>query len=66
MGRKWVGSTVVVVLLALGGAQAAAAREAVSIEVVANRADIVSGGDALVAIDLPNGTQASAVRGTVG
>ncbi len=66
MGRKWVGSTVVVALLALGGAQAAVARDAVSIEVVSNRADIVSGGDALVAIDLPKGTNASAVRVTVG
>ena len=66
MGRKWVGSAVVVALLVLGGTQAAVARGAVSIEVVSNRAELVSGGDALVAIDLPRATKESDVRVAVG
>ncbi len=57
---------VVALLLALGGAQAADAREAVSVDVVSNRAELVSGGDALVAVHLPKATKASTVRVAVG
>src|SRR5258705_10906918 len=36
---------------------AAASTQAIRIDVLSNRADLISGGDALVAIDLPVGTQ---------
>jgi Tannase-like family of unknown function (DUF6351) len=43
-----------------------AAASPLTIHVLSNRADLVSGGDALVAIDLPAGVRASQVQVTVG
>src|SRR5258705_11427141 len=40
---------------------AAASTQAIRIDVLSNRADLISGGDALVAIDLPVGTQTDEV-----
>ncbi len=58
MGRKWLGAVATVALLALGGAEGAAPAQAkVSIEVLSNRAEVVSGGDALVAVKFPKGTE---------
>jgi hypothetical protein len=37
-----------------------------AVEVLSNRADIISGGDALVAVKLPDGVDASRVRVTIG
>ena len=37
-------------------------REAIGIEVLSNRADLVAGGDALIEVDLPAGADASALR----
>jgi len=51
-------------LLAAPGA--AAASRAPTIEVLSSRADLVSGGDALVAVDLPRGVKASRARVMVG
>ncbi|HEY1358775.1 MAG TPA: DUF6351 family protein [Thermoleophilaceae bacterium] len=50
---------------ALGGAPASAAPAPPSIQVLSNRADLISAGDALVAIGLPSGTDARSVRVTV-
>src|SRR4051794_11019653 len=55
--------TLVAAALAAPVAQADAGTK---IEVLSNRADLVSNGDALVAVDLPAGTDASAVKVTVG
>src|SRR4051794_21372909 len=43
------------------GAQAASAASELRVEVVSNRADVISGGDALVAVHLPDGVRASEV-----
>jgi hypothetical protein len=43
-----------------------AAAGPLTIQVLSNRADLVSGGDALVAVDLPAGVKASQVQVTVG
>ena len=40
----------------------ASAADSLTIRVLSNRADLVSGGDALVAIDLPDGVPAADVR----
>ena len=57
------GFAAVVLALALATATSAAAAGAgPAIRVLSNRADLVSGGDALVAIDLPAGVHASQVR----
>lgn len=45
---------------------ASAASGPTTIEVLSNRADLVSGGDALVAVNLPAGTDPSAVRVDIG
>jgi hypothetical protein len=50
---------------ALGGTPATASPQA-SIEVLSNRGDLISAGDALVAVDLPPGTDARTVRVSVG
>ena len=47
-------------------ASQAAPTEPLTIRVLSNRADLVSGGDALVAIDVPAGVRASQVKVTVG
>ena len=44
----------------------ASAAGALTIRVLSNRADLVSGGDALVAVDLPDGVSAAEVRVSVG
>jgi hypothetical protein len=50
----------------LGGAGAASAATGTTIDVLSNRADLISGGDALVAVNLPAGTNASTVTMTLG
>jgi hypothetical protein len=52
--------------LAASGARAAPHPGGLRIEVLSNRADVISGGDALVAVDLPGGVQPSQVRMTLG
>ena len=52
----------VVAALAIALLAAAPASAKVAIEVLSNRAEAVSGGDALVAVKLPKGTKASRVR----
>ena len=55
------------VACALGaGAGAAGAAQDVSIDVLSNRADLISGGDALVAVGLPAGTDPASVTVTLG
>ena len=53
------------VVLPVSGSSAAP-RGALTIEVLSNRADLVSAGDALVAVRLPQGVRARDVRVTVG
>jgi hypothetical protein len=53
-------------LAVFGSAQAQAAPADLSIAVLSNRADLISGGDALVAVGLPKGVDARAVRVQVG
>jgi len=52
----------VVVLLFCWGAPANAAQPSLGLEVVSNRAEIISAGDALVAVKIPAGISASSVR----
>src|SRR3954453_16466473 len=52
--------------LAAPGAQAAADPGALRIGVLSNRADLISGADALVAVELSVGVQPSQVRMTLG
>jgi len=54
------------VILALAAASPGASFAAISIHVLSNRADLVSGGDALVAIDLPGDVAANDVVVTLG
>jgi hypothetical protein len=56
--RKLFGASLLALLLTVPAAQAAAA---VQIEVLSNRADLISAGDALVEIELPAGTDPSGV-----
>ncbi len=51
--------------LAASVAQAAAGSSDLRIDVVSNRADVISGGDALVAVHLPAGVKASKVKVTL-
>jgi hypothetical protein len=53
-------------LLVLWGVGAAWAATPVSIQVLSNRADLISAGDALVAVDLPAGTDPAKVRVKIG
>ena len=53
-------------VLALLPPAAGAARAAPTIHIVSNRADLISGGDALVTIDVPTGTSARDVRVRLG
>src|ERR1700704_6440031 len=55
----------VFLLLSLAAGVASAA-DVVRIDVLSNRADLISGGDALVAVAIPAGAKASAMRVTVG
>jgi len=57
-------ATVVALALGGGGAAARAASGEVAIGVVSNRADLVSGGDALVRVTLPRSVRPSTVRVT--
>jgi len=50
----------------LHAAAAPAASGAVQIRVLSTRADLVSGGEALIAVQLPSGTDPSAARITAG
>src|SRR3954451_13013383 len=53
--------------VALGtGAVAADAAPGTTIDVLSNRADLISGGDALVAVNLPAGTDPTGVKVTLG
>lgn len=60
---SWLVAVLSVALLALptGGTDAGAHTQDVRIEVLSNRADLVSGGDALVEIHLPDGTDPAEV-----
>src|SRR5690242_21027552 len=49
-----------------GTAEAASSKRQVSISVLSGRADLVSGGSALVAVDLPPGSNPRSARVTVG
>src|SRR4051794_14322508 len=51
-------------LVIIGAVAPAASAAGPSIHVLSNRADVISGGDALVSIDLPAGTSPSAVTVT--
>jgi len=62
--KTFAGALTAVVALAAGAAPAASA-QGLKIDVVSTRADLVSGGQALTAIDLPSGTSPSAVRVTL-
>jgi hypothetical protein len=53
-------------LLSLTAAPTASAAESPTIRVLSNRADLVSAGDALVAIDVPAGISPSSLKVTVG
>jgi hypothetical protein len=66
--RKAVAAGVVgLVVLSVGpGPAAAATPSGATLRVLSNRADLISSGDALVAVDLPKGVRASAVRLTIG
>ncbi len=50
---------------AFGMAASARAADGVHVDVLSNRADLISGGDALVAIDVPDGVDPAAVRVSV-
>src|SRR3954469_17368790 len=52
--------------LAASGARAAPHPGGLRIEVLSNRADVISGGDALVAVDLPGGVHPSQIQMTLG
>ncbi len=58
----WRGNVVVVGAVLLSAFAATPASAKVSIEVLSNRAEAISGGDALVAVKYPKGTRASRVR----
>ncbi|MFL5911408.1 MAG: DUF6351 family protein [Gaiellaceae bacterium] len=53
-------------LCAIFASSALAVSTPISIHVLSNRADLISGGDALVAVDLPAGASAQRLRMTVG
>ena len=66
--RMGGGALRLLLLLAVFGAvasPAALAREPVSIDVLSNRAELISGNDALIAVNLPRGADASRVRVTL-
>jgi hypothetical protein len=50
----------------LGTATAARAADGAALDVLSNRADLISGGDALVAVTLPAGTDPAGVKVTLG
>ena len=62
----WMRAVGGAILAALALAASAQAAQAPAIKVLSGRADLVSGGDALVAVDLPAGTSASDVTVRVG
>jgi hypothetical protein len=66
VGRAAIAMLACLLLLAAVGAGSANAKKRsskpIAIDVLSNRADLVSGGDALVAVRLPKGARASAVR----
>src|SRR4051812_39929994 len=57
---------IALVVLLVGPVAAASAADRLAVEVLSNRADVISAGDALVAVKLPAGTDASKVRVTNG
>ena len=59
MARGWRVTIAVTLVTAFAAAPASAK---VSIDVLSNRAETVSGGDALIAVNLPKGTKTSRVR----
>ncbi|MGH2956560.1 MAG: DUF6351 family protein [Solirubrobacterales bacterium] len=66
MGKRMWRTALAGLVLACLGAQPALAAEQVEIEVLSNRADLISAGDALVEVKLPDGTDPSAVNVSVG
>src|SRR4051812_29660607 len=61
LGRGAKVGLVSALLMGCMASSAAAARSGIRIDVLSNRADLISGGDALVAIDLPDGTTPDSV-----
>jgi hypothetical protein len=61
----WRKALVAGLLLGCFGAQAASAAAATEIEVLSNRADLISAGDALVAVSLPDGVDPNTVQMTL-
>ena len=64
--RGLAGAAACCVVVAAMGATPAAAVDGVAIDVISNRADLISGGDALVEVELPAEVDASDVRVDVG
>src|SRR4051812_27137953 len=65
-GKTLCGLTAAISLLvATFGSASALAAGPLRIHVLSNRADMISGGDALVAVDLPRGAKPARVRVTV-
>ena len=63
MRRSWRGALAIAGFFACAGTAYA---DAPTIQVLSNRADLVSGGEALVDVSLPTGTDAGSVKVTVG
>jgi Tannase-like family of unknown function (DUF6351) len=68
--RRWLTTVVAIVVAGLAGAtvvaQASAAQGVKAMEVLSGRADLVSGGDALVAVEPARGVDPESIRVTVG
>src|SRR3712207_6640322 len=62
--RTWVLAALAAVCTVAPSAASAAPTSALTVDVLSNRSDLISGGDALVAIDLPAGVGPSSVRVT--
>jgi hypothetical protein len=60
-----VGAATLVALLGVGAGSAQAAG-GMAVKILSNRADLISGGDALVAVALPRGTDPNSVKVSVG
>ncbi len=59
--RTLLSAAVIVALLVLGGTSSAQAAGALKVEVLSDRADVISGGDALVAVALPRAVKPASV-----
>src|SRR5205807_7437741 len=66
MSRVMVKLLCVAVACAIAVAGTTSAATPLRVDVLSNRADLISGGDALVAVELPAGTSPSSARMTLG